>query len=703
MAVAPEDASRVPGPDAVLAAVLFAADRFLASAEPWETNIAEVLARLGTAAGVSRVYIFENHLDAHGRQCSGQRYEWVAEGITSQMDNPLLRGFDYVDVGWGRWAELLVRRDVMVGNTRDFPASERPELDAEDIKSIALVPIHVEGLWWGFIGFDECAAEREWLPNDVAALRAAADTLGAAIQRTRTERRLRAQQAQYRAVFEATGDGLVISDLDGRLVEANPAFHRMHAYSPGELAGTHPEAWTHPADLTIVTEFLSALPHTGAAIRVRHIRKDGTTFPVEVRADSVIFSGEPHTLTVVRDATDTANAMDLLQRRVAALARVASDMVVDQPLETTLRNAVATVVRASGGVAAAVHVMERDSDRLRFLATDGLPDGYEEGLRACWGLGVDSPAVSALREQRVEVIRGAPARTLARPRAKPIHRFLPHVDWDILVAVPLGAMGQMFGALHVYYLPHDEPADEELRFLVAFADQIAVAVENATLLAEGRQNAALLERQRLARELHDSVSQALFSMTLHARAAELAMEKQGIDGNGPLGRAVAQLRELTQGALAEMRALIFELRPGALAEEGLISAVRKQAAAIAAREGLPIVVVDETGERPVLDEEGEEHLYRIVLEALHNTVKHADAQRITVSVSRTESDLTVVVEDDGRGFDPAAAFPGHMGLGTMRERAARMGADLRIVSAAGAGTSVMVTAPITKQMETTSR
>ena len=703
MAAAQEDADLVPGPDAILAAVQFAADRFLAGAAPWETDIAEVLARLGTAAGVSRVYIFENHLDAYGRLCSRQRYEWVAEGITPQIDNPLLKGFDYVDVGWGRWAEALSRGEVMAADTRDLPAAERPELEAQDVRSIALVPIHVEGVWWGFIGFDECTTEREWLPSDVVALRAAADTLAAAIQRTRTERRLRAQQAQYRAVFEATGDGLVISDPQGRLVEANPAFHRMHAYSPGELAGARPETWTHPEDLTAVTDFLSAVPQAGAAIRVRHVRKDGTIFPVDVRADFVVFSGEPHTLTVVRDATETANAMDLLHRRVAALARVASDMVVDQPPETTLRNAVATVVRASGGVAAAVHVVEGDTGRVRFLATHGLPDGYEDGLRASWELGVDSPAVHALREQRLEVIRGAPARTLARPAAKPIHRFLPHVEWDILVAVPLGTMGQMIGALHVYYLPHDEPADEELRFLKAFADQIAVAVENATLLAEGRQNAALLERQRLARELHDSVSQALFSMTLHARAAELAMAKQGIDGNGPLGRAVAQLRELTQGALAEMRALIFELRPGALAEEGLISAVRKQAAAIAAREGLPIVVVDETEERPDLDEGAEEHLYRIVVEALHNTVKHADAQRVTVTFGRTESELTIVVEDDGCGFDPTAAFPGHMGLGTMRERAARMGADLRIVSGAGAGTRVMVTGPIRNQMETDSR
>lgn len=690
-------------PDAILAAVLFAAERFLSTAAHWEANIAEVLGRLGVAAGVSRTYIFENYRDAEDRQCSSQRYEWVAAGITAQIDNPLLKGFVYDEVGWSRWARLLSHREVVAGNTRDFPASERPELEAEDIKSIALVPVYVENAWWGFIGFDECVAEREWVPNEVAALRAAADTLGAAVQRTRTEHRLRAQQAQYRAVFEATGDGLAITSREGRMVEANPAFVAMHGYQPAELADHGFELWTHPSDVATVAESFAMNLQSSSSLRVRHVRKDGSVFPAEVHAEWLEIAGELRRLTVVRDVTDTTNALDLLKRRVAALAEVAGDMVVDQPTEATLRNAVRTVVHASGGVAAAVHVMDRDSNSLRHLATFGLPEGYEEGLRACWELGVDSPAVSALHEQRVSVIRNAPAQTLARPNARPIHRFLPHVEWDTLVAVPLGTMGRMFGALHVYYRPGEEPGSEELQFVSAFGDQMAVAIENAALLAEGRQTAALLERQRLARDLHDSVSQALWSMTLHARTAELAMGKLGLETDGPLGRSVAELRELTQGALAEMRALIFELRPGALAEEGLVSAVRKQCAAIAAREGLAINIDDDTDHRLALDDEVEEHVYRIVLEALHNTVRHAGASTAHVSVAQSASTVTVTVQDDGRGFDPDDRFAGHMGLGTMRERAARLGADLRIQSAPGRGTRVTVTLPSTHHSEESRR
>lgn len=678
----------------ILAAALFAAERFLGTAAPWQRNIYEVLERLGLAAHASRVYIFENYADAQGRQCGRQRYEWVADGISAQIENRTLQGFGYADVGWGRWAEVLGRRETMAGNTRDLPACERPELEAEQIQSIVLVPIYVEDSWWGFIGFDECVAERDWGDHELAALAAAADTLGAAIQRTRIEKRLRAQEAKYRAVFEVTGDGLAIVDLEGRLVEANAAFHAMHGYRPGGLVGKHLDAWVDSTDLAAATELLSAPRQDAPGTRLRHLRGDGSLFPVEVRADSLCIHGETHVVAVVRDVTDRVSVTELLERRVTALAQVAGELVVDEPPEVTLRNAVTTVVHASSAIAAALHVLDRDTGEVRLLVTHGLPQGYEDGLRAAWEMGVDSPAVIALREQRVSVIRDAPARTLANPRAAPIHRFLPHVGWDILVAIPLGTASQTYGALHLYYRPESEPSTEEIGFLSAVADQMAVAVENAALLAESRQTGALLERQRLARELHDSVSQALFSMTLHARTAQLAMERQNLPAEGPLGRAVAQLRELTSGALAEMRALIFELRPGALAEEGLASALRRQAAAIGAREGLPIDVVDRAGARLPLDASAEEHLYRMVLEALHNTLKHAAATRAVTTLDQTDAQVVITVHDDGCGFDTDRDFSGHLGLRTMRERAASIGGELRIDSVSGVGTTVTITAAV---------
>jgi signal transduction histidine kinase len=141
-----------------------------------------------------------------------------------------------------------------------------------------------------------------------------------------------------------------------------------------------------------------------------------------------------------------------------------------------------------------------------------------------------------------------------------------------------------------------------------------------------------------------------------------------------------------------MRALIFELRPEALAEEGLVGALRKQGAALSAREQVT-VTVDGPEHRLELGPGVEEHLYRIASEALHNVVKHASAENAVVSVAAAEGALWVTVTDDGSGFDPGADHAGHLGLSTMAERAKMIGADLTVASAPGVGTKVSLSLP----------
>jgi signal transduction histidine kinase len=267
------------------------------------------------------------------------------------------------------------------------------------------------------------------------------------------------------------------------------------------------------------------------------------------------------------------------------------------------------------------------------------------------------------------------------------------LDWQAGVYVPLSWENRVIGLFGVY-LPAGlaGPSEVELAFYTALADQAAVTVANARLTAQARQAAALLERSRLARDLHDSVSQALFSMTMHARAAQLALAKAGQDRTGPLGRSIVELGELTRGALAEMRTLLFELRPATLAEEGLVRALRKHGATLTAREGTEITV-EGPEERLDLTTGTEEHLYRIVSEALHNVVKHARAGRAMVRITERPGTLEVTVSDDGTGFDPDAVPPGQLGLSTMAQRAEAVGAELTVASAPGTGTAVSLTLP----------
>jgi PAS domain S-box-containing protein len=195
------------------------------------------------------------------------------------------------------------------------------------------------------------------------------------------------------------------------------------------------------------------------------------------------------------------------------------------------------------------------------------------------------------------------------------------------------------------------------------------------------------ERAHLARELHDSVTQALFSMTLISRSIELLLDRDPAAVPGKL----ASLRDLQREALAEMRALIFELRPGNVEEHGLMQALRTHSASLSGRIGLPVVVEGELVERPSI--EVEETLYRIAQEALHNVVKHAGAREVRLDVRQDGDGVRLRVVDDGRGFDPSSVPDGHLGLAGMRARAERLGGDLLVTAAPGRGTTIEVLVP----------
>jgi signal transduction histidine kinase len=207
------------------------------------------------------------------------------------------------------------------------------------------------------------------------------------------------------------------------------------------------------------------------------------------------------------------------------------------------------------------------------------------------------------------------------------------------------------------------------------------------LYAQAQELAALQERQRLARELHDSVSQALYGISL---GIHTALEVQERDP----GRATASLEyalALTEAGLAEMRALIFELRPESLESEGLVAALTKQVAVLRAR--YKLTVEAELGEEPDLALEKKHALYRIGQEALHNIVKHARASTVVLGLIETEDEVILEVRDNGRGFDPTGSFPGHLGLRSMRERIAKVGGTLAIESTPGQGTCIRALVP----------
>jgi|GEM_PF-405193 len=188
--------------DAILEVASFAAERFL-KAPSWETDISEILARLGTVTGVSRVYIFENRTSEEGVLLTSQRYEWVSDGIEAQMGNPALQSLPMEQEGFARWAEIMRRGGHLYGLSREMPESERTLLQSQDILSIAAVPIYLGDRWWGFMGYDDCLNERRWSDVEMEALSVVASTLSAAISRKHTEARLVQTSERLSVVLES--------------------------------------------------------------------------------------------------------------------------------------------------------------------------------------------------------------------------------------------------------------------------------------------------------------------------------------------------------------------------------------------------------------------------------------------------------------------------------------------------------------------
>jgi signal transduction histidine kinase len=227
---------------------------------------------------------------------------------------------------------------------------------------------------------------------------------------------------------------------------------------------------------------------------------------------------------------------------------------------------------------------------------------------------------------------------------------------------------------------------EELSLLAAIGHQIGVAVENARLYEQAQQLAVVKERNRLARDLHDSVTQALYGVTLYSEAAA----RQLLSGETDLvSDHLCRIRETAQESLREMRLLIFELRLPILKQDGLASALQARLEAVESRVGLETELRADGDGR--LAPDIEEGLYRIALEALNNALRHAHASRVIVSLHRNNRTVAMEIADDGVGFDPTRARErGGFGLRGMEERAARMGGQLTVQSIPGNGTTIRV-------------
>ncbi|MGI8910204.1 MAG: PAS domain S-box protein, partial [Rubrobacteraceae bacterium] len=793
--------------DAISEAVRFAAERLLRQTGTWEEGVQEALERLGQATGVSRVYVFENYTGDDGEVWATNTHEWVARGVSAQIDNPTLQALPYKDPGFSRWGEAFGRGETLHGHVRDLPEAERPEPESEGTLSYVLVPVFVEGEWWGFMGIDECAAERDFSTTELDALKAAADTLGAAIGRNRMEQTLRRSRKKYKdlvnslegIVWEADAQSVefsFVSEQAERLLGyptnrwiSEPTFRQEHihpddrewavafcARATAEKRDHELEYRMTAADGRVVwlRDIVTVVIENGEPVKLRGVMVDITErkraeegieesrralttlmsnlpgmayrcrndsdwtmelvsegsleltghapddlvgnrrvsygdlihpddrervwekvqsgieerrpFQFNYRITTVsgevkwvweqgrgVFSPGGELLAVegfITDVTDRVQARELLEQRVEERTRelsalldvsnnVASTLKLD-PLLGLILDQLKTVVDY---VDSSLLVVE--DDELMVLEYRGpiprekiIGEGFPLGpaMRTIWRdstrpepividdiLG-DEPLARAYRE------------TVGEERLT-MDRFRNIRSW---LGVPLVLKGRFIGLLAIIHTQPSHYTKRHAELAITVANQAAIAIENARLYEQAQGTAALEERQRLARELHDSVSQALYGIALGSKTARTLLDRDPSRVAGPLDYVLS----LAEAGLAEMRALIFELRPESLENEGLIAALEKQAAALRARHEIPVRVTIHC-EEPKVPLKAKEALYRIAQEALHNTIKHAQASSVELKLECGTDGITLEISDDGAGFDPSGDFPGHLGLHSM--------------------------------------
>ncbi|MGE5620517.1 MAG: GAF domain-containing protein [Sphingomonadaceae bacterium] len=327
------------------------------------------------------------------------------------------------------------------------------------------------------------------------------------------------------------------------------------------------------------------------------------------------------------------------------------------------------------------------------LVQIGLVEGDEvvvkTGVGPCWEKpGFQVPRLQVGRDGIIGWVAQSGEPLLARDVSlEARYRYIPEApETRSELAVPLKTLDTVIGVLDVQSDRLNAFDDSDVAVLQSLAHQAAVAIQNARLYEQAQRLAVVEERNRLARDLHDSVTQAVYGVTLYAEAAARLLSAGQVE---TAASHLSELRCTAQQALREMRSLIFELRPSVLEKEGLVSALQARLESVEGRTGL------ETELRVVgqveLSKVVEEGLYRICQEALNNVLKHSQARHVRLHLQRDEKVAVLEVEDDGVGFDPSiAADRGGLGLRGMEERAAQLGAKMTVRSSPGAGTTIRV-------------
>jgi signal transduction histidine kinase len=398
------------------------------------------------------------------------------------------------------------------------------------------------------------------------------------------------------------------------------------------------------------------------------------------------------------------------QRRVAAIARTAANLASQGSLATILDALAAEVLRTDALAAVQILTLDGGGRQLRIMGSAGFghwPDFFDR-LMECRRRGAALRMLDAFRQTEPVLVANRWAIIADDPAWAPLREYLGELAWDSFASIPMMARGEAVGVLNAFFAPGQPMEPRTVEFLAAMADQAAIAVDYAMLLRQTRDGARRDERQRLARDLHDSIVQQVFSISMQAKSLEVLAGRGDAVPATAVKRIAGEVSELSGTVLADLRAMVHELRLTSSADlGGLEEAVSALTESTANRTGLAFTVSGGHGLDQVKGELAED-VYRIIAEAVHNVVRHADAGTVRIRLGVRAGRLTATVADDGNGIRPAPPAAGRRGqrdagqpdtgagygLTTMRERAERWGGTVTVGPGRDSGTVVRLAVPL---------
>ena len=366
----------------------------------------------------------------------------------------------------------------------------------------------------------------------------------------------------------------------------------------------------------------------------------------------------------------------------------------DSPLQQALDFIIGQACHLMQCDASSLFQLEAPDGLLTIRAACGLTEEYVRSVRFAPGEGGAGRAMAERKPITVPdaelVVKGLIDQPALGSRVdRESLEYMVRQGYRAILSVPLIVKNEGFGGITLYYRAPRKFTEEELQLAMSIGEQAAMAIENARLRTQAEQSAAFAERNRLARELHDSVAQSLYSVTLYAEAAARLI------GSDRAPEAADHLRDLgttAREALREMRLLIFELSPPALETRSLADAIQTRLDAVESRGGMAVQFRVEGTEH--LGRRCRQELYQIAQEALNNALKHSHAQKVTIRLEFGGKETRLSIRDDGVGFNvEQARRKAGVGLRSMRERVERIGGTLEVDSGWERGTGILVTAP----------